>query len=133
MGIPGVQIDGNDVEAVRVATETAVARARAGEGPSLIEARTYRWHGHNEGEEAFAGNYRPQAEQDEWRAREPIAPYAEKLIAGGVIDQAEWDAIDAEETEAVEASVTFAENSPFPDPEEALQHLFAATENGDDK
>ena len=133
MGIPGVQIDGNDVEAVRIATETAVARARAGEGPSLIEARTYRWHGHNEGEEAFAGNYRPQAEQDEWRAREPIAPYAEKLIAGGVIDQAEWDAIDAEETEAVEASVTFAENSPFPDPEEALQHLFAATENGDDK
>jgi TPP-dependent pyruvate/acetoin dehydrogenase alpha subunit len=133
MGIPGVQVDGNDVQAVRAATETAIARARAGEGPSLIEARTYRWHGHNEGEEAFAGNYRPQAEQDEWRAREPIAPYARHLIANGVIDQADWEAIDAEETQAVEDSVAFAENSPFPDPEEALQHLFAAIDTGDDK
>ncbi len=126
MGIPGVQVDGNDVEAVHRATAEAVARARAGEGPSVIEARTYRWHGHNEGEEAFAGNYRPKEEQEEWRAREPIAPFAEKLIADGVIDRAEWEAIDAEETEAVEHAVRFAENSPFPDPEEALEHLFAA-------
>lgn len=132
MGIPGTQVDGNDVEAVYRATAAAVARARAGEGPSLIEARTYRWHGHNEGEEAFAGNYRPQEEQDEWRAREPIAPFAKKLIAAGVIDQSEWDAIDAEETEAVEGSVRFAESSPFPEPEEALEHLFAVAgeENG---
>lgn len=125
MGIPGVQVDGNDVEAVYDATATAVARARAGEGPSVIEARTYRWHGHNEGEEAFAGSYRPEEEQAEWRSREPIAPFAEKLIAAGTIDRAEWEAIDAEETEAVERAVAFAENSPFPDPEEALEHLFA--------
>ncbi|MGF2949284.1 thiamine pyrophosphate-dependent dehydrogenase E1 component subunit alpha [Microbacterium alcoholitolerans] len=133
MGIPGVQVDGNDVEAVRMATATAVTRARAGEGPSLIEARTYRWHGHNEGEEAFAGNYRPQAEQDEWRAKEPIARYGDALIAAGVIDQDEWDAIDADETRAVEDSVDFAENSPFPDAEEALQHLFADATNGADQ
>lgn len=133
MGIPGVQVDGNDVEAVRLVTEEAVARARAGDGPSLIEARTYRWHGHNEGEEAFAGNYRPQAEQDEWRGREPIARYGEQLIAGGVITQAEWDAIDREEIQAVEEAVTFAENSPFPEPEEALQHLFTEIENGASK
>lgn len=127
MGIPGTQVDGNDVEAVYAAAAEAVARARAGEGPSLIEAITYRWHGHNEGEEAFAGNYRPQAEQDEWRAREPIAPYAARLQDLGVIDQAQADAIDAEETAAVERSVVFAQNSPFPEPEEALEHLFAST------
>lgn len=125
MGIPGVQVDGNDVEAVYNATATAVARARAGDGPSVIEARTYRWHGHNEGEEAFAGDYRPEEEQAEWRAREPIAPFAEKLIAAGVIDRAEYEAIDSEETEAVDNAVTFAENSPFPEPDEALEHLFA--------
>ncbi len=133
MGIPGAQVDGNDVEAMRAATAEAVARARAGEGPSLIEARTYRWHGHNEGEEAFAGDYRPQEEQDYWRSREPIALYGNALIADGVIDRATWDAIDAEETAAVEASVAFAEQSPFPDPDQALEHVFATATNGAQK
>lgn len=128
MGIPGTQVDGNDVEAVYRVMAEAVTRARAGQGPSLIEAMTYRWHGHNEGEEAFAGKYRAQEEQDEWRTREPIAPYATHLMDIGVIDQADWDAIDEEETEAVAQSVEFALSSPFPDPEEALQHLFAVTE-----
>jgi acetoin:2,6-dichlorophenolindophenol oxidoreductase subunit alpha len=130
MGIPGVQVDGNDVEAVRRATAIAVERARAGDGPSLIEARTYRWHGHNEGEEAFAGDYRPQAEQDEWRGRDPIAAYGRALQERGALSQAEWDAIDADETAAVEAAVAFAEQSPFPDPEEALDHLFADAPKG---
>jgi pyruvate dehydrogenase E1 component alpha subunit len=124
MNIPGVQVDGNDVLAVREAMEEAVARGRAGEGPTLIEARTYRWHGHNEGEEAFAGDYRPQEEQDMWRAREPIAAYRRHLLAAG-FDEAALDAIDTEETEAVEAAVAFAEASPYPDPEEALQALYA--------
>ena len=124
MNIPGVQVDGNDVLAVREAMEEAVARGRAGGGPTLIEARTYRWHGHNEGEEAFAGDYRPQEEQDMWRAREPIAAYRRHLLAAG-FDEAALDAIDTEETEAVEAAVAFAEASPYPDPEEALQALFA--------
>jgi pyruvate dehydrogenase E1 component alpha subunit len=137
-GIPGVQVDGNDVAAVHAATREAVARARAGQGPSLIEARTYRWHGHNEGEEAFAGAYRPEEEQRHWREREPIAAYARRLIDAGVIDQAEWDRIDAEESAAVDESVRYAEASPFPDAEEALAHLFAdaprptpETQNGD--
>lgn len=125
MGIPGVQVDGNDVVAVHDATASAVARARAGEGPSLIEARTYRWHGHNEGEEAFAGKYRPDQEQAEWRAREPVAAYGARLIRDGVITREEWDAIDAEETDAVDRSVEFALKSPLPDPDEALLDLFA--------
>ncbi|WP_231391769.1 thiamine pyrophosphate-dependent dehydrogenase E1 component subunit alpha [Arthrobacter sp. 35W] len=130
MGIPGEQVDGNDVEAMRDATARAVARARAGGGPTLIEARTYRWHGHNEGEEAFAGDYRPQSEQDEWRGRDPIAAYGRTLVEEGVLSQADWDAIDAEESAGVEAAVEFAAASPFPDPEEALQDLFAATPKG---
>lgn len=133
MGIPGELVDGNDVEAMHRATRTAVLRARAGEGPTLIEARTYRWHGHNEGEEAFAGAYRPQDEQDEWRGRDPIAAHGRALLEAGVLSQGQWDAIDAEETQAVEASVTFAEQSPLPDPEEALDHLFATTSHGDDR
>jgi pyruvate dehydrogenase E1 component alpha subunit len=119
-----VQVDGNDVLAVRQATDEAVARARAGEGPTLIEAMTYRWHGHNEGEEAFAGAYRPQEEQDSWRAREPIAAYRRHLLATG-FTEADLDAVDEEETAAVERSVEFAEASPFPDADEALEALYA--------
>jgi pyruvate dehydrogenase E1 component alpha subunit len=130
MNIPGVQVDGNDVLAVRQATDEAVARGRAGDGPTLIEAMTYRWHGHNEGEEAFAGDYRPQAEQDLWRARQPIAAFRRLLPAAGA-QEADLDAVDAEETAAVEAALAFAEASPFPDPEEALHALFAVRAHDD--
>ncbi len=130
MGIPGEQVDGNDVVAVRTAVTKAVTRARAGDGPSLIEAMTYRWHGHNEGEEAFAGAYRPDEEQQSWREREPIKAYAERLIADGVIDQTTWEAIDAEEVAGIDAAVAFGKESTFPDPEEALDHLYAPLTTG---
>ncbi|WP_353987373.1 thiamine pyrophosphate-dependent dehydrogenase E1 component subunit alpha [Ruicaihuangia caeni] len=133
MGIPGVQIDGNDVEAVRAAAEEAIDRARRGEGPTVIEARTYRWHGHNEGEEAFAGDYRPAEEQQSWRDRDPISTYVERLVDSGVIARDEYELIDREETDAVDRAVEFAEASPFPDPEEALEHLFATATTGDAK
>jgi len=126
MGIPGVQVDGNDVLAVREAVQAAIDRARAGEGPSLIEAMTYRWHGHNEGEEAFAGDYRPEREQASWRARDPIATFRARLHTDGALTEEQSDAIDAEEAARVEAAVAFAEASPMPDPEEAVQGLFAA-------
>lgn len=125
MGIPGVQVDGNDVEAVRSAVETAIGRARAGEGPSLIEARSYRWHGHNEGEETFAGNYRPEEEQQSWRDRDPIAAYRAVLVRDDVLTAEQADALDAEETDLIEQAVAYGKASPFPDPEEALHHLFA--------
>lgn len=130
MGIPGEQVDGNDVLAVRDVVTKAVARARAGDGPSLIEAHTYRWHGHNEGEEAFAGAYRPEEEQQQWRAREPIAAYATRLISDDLLTQATWDAIDAEEIAGIDAAVDFGKQSPFPDPEEALEHLYAPLPSG---
>ena len=130
MGIPGEQIDGNDVIAMREATERAVARARAGEGPTLIEAKTYRWNGHNEGEEVFAGEYRPKDEQASWKERDPILAYGNRLMAGGMLSQPEWDAIDAEEIARVDAAVVFADNSPFPDADEALEHLFSSDSQG---
>jgi TPP-dependent pyruvate/acetoin dehydrogenase alpha subunit len=128
-GIPGERVDGNDVLAVREATAKAVARARAGEGPSLIEAITYRWHGHNEGEEVFSGQYRPKAEIAEWKSRDPIARYRKVLDDLGVLDEAGADAIDRAEIQRVEDALTFAEASPFPDPEEALRDLFTELES----
>jgi pyruvate dehydrogenase E1 component alpha subunit len=124
LGLPSEQVDGNDVLAVRAATERAVARGRAGEGPSLIEARTMRWHGHNEGEEAFAGDYRPTDEVTSWRERDPIAAFHARLLEWGTPDAAQLEAIDAQAKQAVEDALAFAEASPMPDPEEALQHVF---------
>lgn len=125
MRIPGESVDGNDVVAMRFAVERAVERARKGEGPTLIEAKSYRWNGHNEGEEAFAGAYRPEAEQAEWRERDPIVAFGERLVENEWLTREEWAAIDSDEQAQVDAAVEFAENSPFPDAEEALDHLFA--------
>lgn len=130
MNIPGEAVDGNDVVAMRLAVERAVARGRAGEGPTLIEARSYRWNGHNEGEEAFAGAYRPDDEQAEWRKRDPILVLGERLVAHGWIERSEWEQIDSDEQSLVDSAVEFAEASPFPDAEEALEHLFAPASGG---
>ncbi len=125
LGIPGVEVDGNDVRAVHAAAVEAVARARAGEGPTLIEARTYRWSGHNLGEEAFAGDYRPLEEQQHWRARDPLPSFARVLEQEGSATREELDVIAAEEHEAVEAALAFAQQSPDPDPADAFDGLFA--------
>lgn len=130
MGVPGVEVDGNDVIAVREAVEGAISRARAGHGPSLVEARTYRWHGHNEGEEAFAGDYRPAEEQAAWRERDPVATYGRRLVDASILDESGWAAMDAEETAAVDRAVEFGKASPFPNAAEALDHLFAPALSG---
>lgn len=124
LGIPGAQLDGNDVLAVYAAASRAVARARAGEGPTVLETMTYRWHGHNEGEEVFSGKYRPDSEIAEWKARDPIARLRERLLQWEVADEGTVAAIEQDETERVEAALGFAEQSPEPDPEEALEDVF---------
>lgn len=124
-GIPGEQIDGNDVLAVHEAIGRAVARGRAGDGPSFVECMTYRHHGHNEGEEAFSGKYRPDEEQAEWRERDPIASLRSRAAEWGAITPERADEIDAEETQRVEAAIEFAGQSPFPDAGEALLHCFS--------
>ncbi len=122
-GIPGVVIDGNDVMAVYEAAEAAVNRARAGQGPTLIECKTYRWRGHTErpGQE----DPRPQDEIETWRQRDPINLFATNLMDQGVLTEEAWQKMDAEILAAIEDAVKFSEESPFPDPDAAVEDVFA--------
>ena len=122
-GIPGVVVDGNDVMAVYEAAEAAVSRARAGQGPTLIECKTYRWRGHTErpGQE----DPRPKEEIEEWRQRDPINRYATNLMDQGLLTEEAWQKMDAEILAAIEDAVKFSEASPFPDPEAAVEDIFA--------
>jgi 2-oxoisovalerate dehydrogenase E1 component len=124
-GIPGVTVDGQDVLAVHEAVSTAVARARAGEGPTLVEAKTYRYQEHSV--MAMKFTYRSDEEIERWRARDPVALFRARLIERGICDGAEADRIDAEVVEEVEQAVAFARESPLPEPQEALDHLFAGS------
>jgi 2-oxoisovalerate dehydrogenase E1 component len=124
-GIPGVAVDGNDVLAVYEAAQEAVARARGGGGPTLIECRTYRTRAHAEG--MRDGTYRTTQEVDEWKARDPIKLLGERMMAKGTATQAELDSVDAEIRAEMDAAVEFAKNSPFPDPSTATEFVYAAT------
>lgn len=120
-GIPGRQVDGNDVLAVRQAAAEAVARARAGEGPSLLECLTYRWRGHYEGDPE---TYRSPDEVEEWRNRCPIARLRAHLLEQGV-EAGVLDEIEVQVASEVEAAVEEAQGSPFPGPETLDRDLFA--------
>jgi acetoin:2,6-dichlorophenolindophenol oxidoreductase subunit alpha len=124
-GIPGVQVDGNDVFAVRETVGAAVARARKGEGPSLIEAVTYRHLAHNEGEEVFSGVYRPPDEVEAWKAKDPVVALRRRLEDDLDVAAASLDELEQRERERIESAVEVAEASAFPEPEEALDDLFA--------
>ncbi|MFI5395826.1 MAG: thiamine pyrophosphate-dependent dehydrogenase E1 component subunit alpha [Candidatus Binatia bacterium] len=123
--MPGVIVDGNDVLAVYEVVKTAVARAKRGEGPTLIEAKTYRWEGHVVGEQAFVGEYRPAEEIEAAKQRCAIVLFAKKLLATGFIEQAELDRIAAEVQREIDEAIAFAQSSPFPEPQEALDDVFA--------
>ncbi len=120
--IPGLAIDGNDVLAVYEACQEAVDRARAGMGPTLIECKTYRWRTHFEGE---PDTYRPPEEVEAWLEREPIAPYRKLLIDQGVLTGAEADKVESDVLEELNQAVEFARTSPLPEPESALEDLWA--------
>jgi TPP-dependent pyruvate/acetoin dehydrogenase alpha subunit len=124
-GIPGVQIDGQSVTAVRDAVEAAVSRARAGGGPTLIEAMTYRREGHVYGEEALLGSYRyrDEAEVARWNERDPVAN-ARRICQDSGVDAADLDRIDAEAGEEMRLAAKAALAAPFPDQAEALDDVF---------
>jgi pyruvate dehydrogenase E1 component alpha subunit len=124
--MPGVIVDGNDVLAVYEVARAAVARAKRGEGPTLIEAKTYRWEGHVVGEQAFVGEYRPAEEIEAAKQRCPIGLFAQKVLGTGFINQAELDRIASEVQRDLDEAVAFAQSSPLPEPAEALEDLFAA-------
>ena len=121
-GIPGVTVDGNDVLAVYEAAGKAVARARKGEGPTLVECKTYRWYGHVEGDPQ---TYKPKGEVEEWKKKDPIPRFRNKLIEMGVLTEKEAAKIDQGILEEIDKAVKFAEESPLPDPEETLADVFA--------
>jgi len=121
-GIPDVTVDGNDVVAVYEAVGEAVARARRGEGPTLVETKTYRWRGHFEGDPQ---TYKDEAEVEAWRKRDPIPAFRKRLAETGIMDDAAADAIDAEIDAEIEAAVKFALESPAPAPEATLEDVFA--------
>jgi pyruvate dehydrogenase E1 component alpha subunit len=111
-GLEPIVVDGNDADAVYDVALTALARARAGDGPSLIEAETYRHGGHSR---ADPGKYRPDDELQAWLARDPVPTYRARLESAGV-EAATLDAIEAETAAKVDAAEQEARNSPEPDP-----------------
>jgi len=119
-GMPGQRIEDNDVEAIYTAAGDAVARARAGEGPTLLEVHTLRMWGHFEGDPQA---YRP--ELAEVPGRDPIPAYEARLTEVGVLDAAAISAIREEASARVEKAIEFAKSSPIPAPETARDYVFA--------
>jgi len=119
--MPGVTVDGLDVFAVYEAAGEAVARARRGEGPSLIECKTYRYYGHFEGD---AITYRTKEEEESYRARDAITSLRNSIIKRQVATDAELDAIDAQVQNSIDLAWQYAEAAPYPAPEEALTDVY---------
>jgi acetoin:2,6-dichlorophenolindophenol oxidoreductase subunit alpha len=118
-GIPAASHDGMDAEVVLAATREAVARARGGGGPSFLELRTYRYHGHHTFELTAGLRYRDPGEVASWQDRDPLATHARRVEAG------QRERIDAEVEALLDAAVTFALNSPKPAPGEGLDYLYS--------
>ena len=122
-GLPGVEVDGNNVLEVYQAAGEAVSRARSGDGPTLIECHTYRTRAHAEGMRDTG--YRTQEEVEAWKARDPIKWYKAILIADGTATQEEIDALEASMQKTAEEAANFARKSPMPDPNTVTNYLFS--------
>ena len=121
-GMPGVVVDGQDVLAVHEATRQALARARRGDGPTLLECKTYRYMGHSRGD---PGGYRTAEEVQRWRQRDPIQLFQTHLIRDLGQEPALLEGIDAECRAAIEEAIAFAQEAAEPDPREATSHVYA--------
>lgn len=120
-GMPGVEVDGMDVLAVRSAAQDAIARARAGEGPTLIETLTYRFRGHSL---ADPDELRSKAEKQKWMDRDPIKKFAAYLLEQNLAQQDDLKAIDDKIAQRITEAVEFAEQSPEPDASELRRYVF---------
>ena len=121
-GMPGVVVDGQDVEAVYTATSEAVDRARAGEGPSLLEMKTYRYRGHSRSEPA---RYRPEGELEAWIDRDPITILGRRLLDEGLMTSEEQAALAEEVESEIQVAIERAEAAPYLTLEEARRHVYA--------
>lgn len=120
--MPGVTVDGNDPLAVYEAASEAVARAREGKGPTLIECKTYRQHGHFEGDPA---PYKPAEEQAAWMKRDPIPNFRKYLIDNGVADEDELCGIEAGVAKEVSDAIEFAAAQPWPDADSVVVDVYS--------
>jgi pyruvate dehydrogenase E1 component alpha subunit len=123
-GIAGMSIDGNDIVEVYSKTKEAVQRARAGEGPTLLDCVTYRFFGHFTGDPVRGITYRTKEEMDQWLNRCPIKRFRERLIEEKILTEEVEKTIKENVKASIEKAVQFAKESPFPSPEEAIQDLF---------
>ena len=123
-GMPGHVIDGNNVRKVYSAAGDAVDRARSGEGPTLLEMKTYRWGGHSVADPQYI--YRDKEEVLQWKKRCPIAKLEKELIAEGILDKAKIASIGEDVEREIAEAVEFAKDSPFPEPCEALDDVFGS-------
>jgi pyruvate dehydrogenase E1 component alpha subunit len=122
-GIQGVSVDGNDVLAVQEAAAQAVARGRSGEGPTLIECKTYRWHGHFEGDPQ---DYRTGEELEEWKMRDPLKLLRSRLLEEGEAEEEELESLEEEITRMVEEAAESAESSEPPEEMALVEDVYQA-------
>jgi TPP-dependent pyruvate/acetoin dehydrogenase alpha subunit len=122
-GMPGVVVDGQDALAVWEVSDLAVRRARAGDGPTLIECKTYRYHGHASSDNPR--RYRTADEEEQARARDCIMRFREHVLGRGLLTAAELDEIDARNSALVDAAVKFAEESPLPEPSDLMTDVYS--------
>ena len=121
--MPGVVVDGQDVFAVNQAVSDAVARGRAGDGPTLLEMKTYRYRGHSRTDPA---KYRPEGELERWQGRDPIVLLGASLAEDGALDEQSATALRAEIQEMVDETAERAKQAPFPTLEEIRDYVYAA-------
>ena len=124
--IPGVLVDGQDAIAMYEAVSVAVERARAGQGPSLVEGRTYRYEDHSLGLGRIVRDpYRDDAEVEEWKRRDPIDIHKARLLEQNIATQEEIDQVENEVKAQIEEAITFARESPYPEPSDLFEDMFA--------
>jgi TPP-dependent pyruvate/acetoin dehydrogenase alpha subunit len=124
--IPGINVDGQDILAVFAAVSEAVERARTGQGPTLLDVKTYRYREHAEFGRVgdSVRKYRSPEEVERWRQRDPIELFAQALVDGGTLDADGVEALRAEVQQEVQEAAEFAQESPYPELEAAYEHLY---------
>ena len=123
-GMPGVIVDGMDVIAVYEAAGEAIARARAGEGPTLLECKTYRYYDHV-GVRGMGLSYRTDEEVEEWKKKDPIDQFEASLAQQGILSEADAQAVHTEVLAEIDEAIKFAEDSPYPEPSAVLEDVYA--------
>jgi pyruvate dehydrogenase E1 component alpha subunit len=121
-GIPGIVVDGQDVDVVRDAVATAIARARSGAGPSLLEMKTYRYRGHSRSDPA---KYRPEGELERWKKRDPINILGERLAADRILSPEAQEELAVDVQREIDAAAHRAAEAPFPELEETASYVYA--------